>query len=262
MKIFDKNDFINNQMISASMKDIQGDMGAHGHNFYEIEFIVDGSGIYEIDGVEYEIKKNTLFLMTPASVHAIRNSNATLINVMFSYEYGKESLDFQVLLTGSPCFYFDSVDGAFLYSLLFELSRISEDQPSYALLLTNCVLNKLRLNSTTPASASSSYIQRAILYMLENFRTGVTLAATAKHLGLSSAYFSDFFRSRMNLNFKDYLDDIRFSYAKKLLSLTDMSIKEVQFQSGFYDYANFARRFKQKYGITPSEYRKKNFTAK
>ena len=35
-----------------------------------------------------------------------------------------------------------------------------------------------------------------------------------------------------------------------------LSVKEIQFDSGFYDYANFVRRFKQRYNITPTDYRK------
>jgi transcriptional regulator GlxA family with amidase domain len=54
------------------------------------------------------------------------------------------------------------------------------------------------------------------------------------------------------------LDDLRFSYAQKLLTLTALSIKEVQYRSGFLDYANFARRFKEKQGLSPTEYRKKH----
>ena len=56
--------------------------------------------------------------------------------------------------------------------------------------------------------------------------------------------------------FKEALDELRFSYAQKLLVFTELSVKEIQFRSGFYDYANFARRFRQKYGITPTQYRK------
>ena len=93
----------------------------HSHNFFELEFIVDGTGIYEVDGTEYEIKKNTLFLMTPVNVHALKNTRATFINVMFSHEHNKEKNDIAFFSTNSPCFTFDEDDGILLYSLLREV---------------------------------------------------------------------------------------------------------------------------------------------
>lgn len=256
MKIFKKDDYIKNNIISSSLKKITGDTAAHGHNFFELEFIVDGTGTYEIDGIKYEIKKNSLFLMTPANVHAIQNADATLINIMFLYEYHQEKLDIPVFLNNSPHFMFNNSDGVFLSSLLFELVDVNENNPAYAMMLVNCILKKLSICFNPPQNISTSYVQKSVLYMLENFQKGVTLRDTAKHLGLSSAYFSDLFQKQTGINFKDYLDDIRFSYAKKLLTLTKLSIKEIQFNSGFSDYANFARRFKQKYNMTPTDYRK------
>lgn len=52
--------YINN--IGASKKRINGDYSIHWHDFYEIEFILDGSGTYIIDGIDYPIKKGMLFL--------------------------------------------------------------------------------------------------------------------------------------------------------------------------------------------------------
>ncbi len=256
MKIFSKEEYISNNIISSSLKKVEGDFSAHSHNFFEIEFIVDGCGTYEIDGKKYEIKKNTLFLMTPANVHSIQNADATLINVMFQYEYTKEKLDISALLSDTHCFNFDNDDGNFLYYLLKELVSVNEKEPVYSMMIVNCVLNKLSLNLKSDSKVSDSYIKQAVLYMLENFQNGVTLVDTAKHIGLSPAYFSDIFQKQTGINFKEYLDDIRFSYAKKLLSLTSLSVKEIQFDSGFYDYANFVRRFKQRYNMTPTDYRK------
>ena len=259
MKIFTKDDYINNSIISSSLKNVTGNIPAHGHNFFELEFIVDGTGIYEIDGIEYEIKKNTLFFMTPANLHALRNANATLINVMFSHEQGKEKNDIAIFMANSPCFTFEANDGVFLCSILKELVKVNDTDTSYALLLINCIMNKLYYSFKSPKSHLPNYTQQAVIYMLENFQNDISLNDVSKHIGLSDAYFSTVFRKQTTINFKDYLDDIRFSYAKKLLSLTSLSIKEIIFKSGFRDYANFTRRFKQKYNVTPTDYRNNHY---
>lgn len=246
MKIFSRDDYISNDMISSSIKTVTDDIYSHGHNFFELEFIVDGTGIYEIDGMEYEIQKNTLFLMTPANVHSLKNAKATLINVMFSHENNKEILSSILELANSPHFTFDTTDGILLNSLLHELVKANEsNNTSYAMLLINCVMSKLYYSKSSAALPSQSYVGRAVIYMLENFQSDIDICDIASRLGLSAAYFSDLFKKQMGTAPKDYLDDIRFSYAKKLLTLTELSVKEAHFKSGFRDYPNFYRRFKQ-----------------
>ena len=99
------------------------------------------------------------------------------------------------------------------------------------------------------------YTRRAILFIMNNFRRGITLEEVARHLGLSTAYFSDLFQKQVGRSFKAYLDDLRFSYAENLLMLSDLPVGCVFAEAGFRDYANFARRFKARHGSTPKEYR-------
>ena len=58
---------ITNGMLSAERKEIKGKFERHGHEFFEIEYIISGSGIYSVDGTEYRIEKNMLFFMSPDS---------------------------------------------------------------------------------------------------------------------------------------------------------------------------------------------------
>lgn len=253
MKILKKEEWIENNIISASKKRFVGDAEYHGHDFFELEFIIDGKGSYEIDGREYKIQKNSVFLMNPSNVHRVINADAVLINVMFAHEYKDSALDIYNLLKQSPAFSFDNSVSGFIYELLSELVHVNDDDPDYAMLLLQCVLNKLRRQFPDKNEPNTSYVRQAVLFVQESFYKGVTLEETAKHLRISPAYLSDLFHKQMGVTFKAYLDEIKFSYSKKLLMYTSLSVKEVCFRSGFSDYANFTRRFKLRYGITPSE---------
>ena len=61
LRIITKKDSIPNEFIAASRKHFAKAVDAHGHDFFEIEFIINGSGSYVIDGKHYEVKPNTLF---------------------------------------------------------------------------------------------------------------------------------------------------------------------------------------------------------
>lgn len=256
MKILKKEEWIENNIISASKKRFVGDVEYHGHDFFELEFIVDGKGSYEIDGREYKIQKNSVFLMNPSNVHRINDADAMLINVMFAHEYKDSTLDIYNLLKQSPAFSFDDDVSGFIYELLSELVTVNDDDPDYAMLLLQCVLHKLGKQFPDKKEGNRSYVRQAVLFLQENFYKGVTLEDTSKHLRISPAYLSDLFHRQMGVTFKSYLDEIKFSYSKKLLMYTSLSVKEVCFRSGFSDYANFTRRFKKRYGITPAGCRK------
>ena len=257
LRIISKRESIPNEFIAASRKRFSKSVDAHGHDFFEIELIINGSGSYVIDGKHYDIKPHTLFLMNPSQIHMV-NADMELINVMFQCEYDGDFFAFP-LTSGNhaPVFHLNESDYSFLLALLSELVQVHKTDCRYAMLLLRCALRKLTsCISENAIENHSPYIQQTILYVLKNFRTGITLESAADHLGLSKAYLSDCFSKQVGVNFKTYLDDIRFSYAKNILAFTRIPIGEVYERSGFHDYANFTRRFKQKYGCSPGEYRK------
>ena len=247
---------IPNHVISASRKHFRGNAALHGHDFFEIEYVIEGTGLYVINGTEYTVKKGAVVLLSPADAHAIHDGRMELFNVMFRADpSGSLSLFSHVFLDTSPIIFANEQDGAFLFSLLSELVAVHSSDLHYAMLLLQCVLRKLGKLGHGREPAFSDYIQRAVLYVLEHFHGGVTMEETAAHLGLSKAYFSDLFLRQTGQSFKAYLDGIRFSFAKNLLAFSNLPVGEIFTQAGFADYANFARRFKAVCGMTPTAYR-------
>lgn len=60
------------------------------------------------------------------------------------------------------------------------------------------------------------------------------------------------------LSGNEYIRDYRLTVASKLLLAKDVTISEVLFQVGFSNRSYFTRCFKEKYGLSPSEYIKEN----
>lgn len=258
MKILKHDDTFRNKFVSACHKHFCKEMSPHGHDFFEIELIIDGSGTYTIDGKDFPIKPHTLFLLNPSQIHQV-SADMELINVMFSCEHDGDFFDIPLLNDGNTSvFRLSDDDYAFFLPLLRELTEVYRTDRKYALLLLRCILHKL--TSRLPGGEGeevSSYTRRAKLYVLQNFRSGITLESTAAHLGLSRAYLSDLFSKQPGENFKAYLDEVRFSYVTNLLTFTDLPIAQIHEKAGFCDYANFSRRFKQRYGISPGQYRRR-----
>ncbi len=259
MKFLTKKHEIKNGIISAEKRHLKGDYSEHGHEFFEIEYVTDGSGLYIIDGREYKIEKGMLFFMSPADFHKIVNSDAEIINVMFSCNLCDNASLYR-LFAKSPISAIKLSESDFILTekLLSEMTESSDTE--YIIQFLQCVLMKISKLASTKnheSPALHSYIKSAIIYMLENFRANLSLSGTACYLGLAPAYLSSLFLKETGVNFKAYLDNIRFEYAQKLLSSKNLTVLQVCNASGFSDYTNFTRRFKKRYGISPSEYKKR-----
>ncbi len=78
------------------------------------------------------------------------------------------------------------------------------------------------------------------------------LAAAAR---LTPNHLTTIFREHVGKGFTDYLADERIGRAKKLLCNPTLTVKEIARQVGFDDPGYFTRRFRQKTGLSPREWR-------
>ncbi|MBE6768733.1 MAG: helix-turn-helix domain-containing protein [Ruminococcaceae bacterium] len=253
MELFTSSFHIPRGCISASLKQTLWDTTMHVHEFFELEMILGGGGEALVNGVSYPLTENTVFLLTPAHIHEPKCRDTLLINVMFQGEVADPMM--ALALQDMPVFRLTDDEAAFVRPLLFEIVEVHPSDPAYATLLLHCVLEKLARCQNTIKNEAPPILQRAVLYTLEHFRDEISAEQVARFLGLSRSYFSDLFRREWGVTYKEYLDSLRFSHVCTALSSTDLPIRTVAENAGFRDYANFTRRFKNKFGCTPREWR-------
>ena len=252
MERFTSENYIGENGLCASFKELNGYAGTHYHEFFELEYVCSGAGSYVLDGVEYEIKSGMLFLMTPVNFHSVLSVNATVFNVMFSEKLcNTELLARCVESKGGLALCVDESDRALFESVLNELCQ-SEHKPLYTSSLLNVLLCKSLDYKKTGELAPSS-ISRAVIYLLRHFRENPSLSTVASVSGYTPSYFSALFKSEIGEGFKEYLDRLRFDYAHKLLRHSNLSVIEVCRESGFEDYPNFIRRFTKRFSVSPGE---------
>ena len=82
----------------------------------------------------------------------------------------------------------------------------------------------------------------------------VELAASLFHVNRS--YLSHIFKKRLGISFIDYLNQIRVSHAKELLTSSDKKMYQIALLSGYNNVRYFFRAFKKVEGVTPEQFRK------
>ncbi len=261
MKQLKKQELLQNGIIDASIHTLDSVYEVHRHDFFEIEYILSGTGSYVINGNRHPIEPGMLFFMTPADFHAVESCDMTVINLMLSHT--RETADALFSLTVRQA---SSTSRAFqptgtarqLIELLLEetVEALKKADMAYAMRLSSVVLSKLAQIAPEEPSQPGTYVKDAVLYLLSHFTEPITLSQTAKHVGISQNYLSELFHAQTNMRFKAYLAELRLDYISKLLLYSDLPISEISLAGGFADYVNFVRRFKEKYGQSPAAWRR------
>lgn len=104
-------------------------------------------------------------------------------------------------------------------------------------------------------SAIKYTLQKAIVYINNNYMSKITLDKVAKEACTSRHHFSREFKKSLGFTYKDYVNKLRIEKARELLKNSGISITEAAFSAGYPDLTNFERIFKKIEGCTPKEYK-------
>jgi len=105
-------------------------------------------------------------------------------------------------------------------------------------------------------SVSENMTKPILLYCSEHFADeDMSIQKIADELYISSSYVSKVFSSKLKYRFREYVNRLRISRAKELLSKTDMRVVNIMLECGFKNQSSFNRIFSDICGISPREYR-------
>ena len=134
-----------------------------------------------------------------------------------------------------------------------EQSDITVAQAYLQIVLARCI-GKLNLVEKSSVG-SNDLIYQTVSYISANFKKKFSLEEMAKDLGVSKYVLSRLFSKTFHRNFNQYLNDARLNYACHRLENTSDSITNICLDSGFESQRTFNRVFKERYKISPSDYR-------
>lgn len=114
-------------------------------------------------------------------------------------------------------------------------------------------------SQNTPSRA----IMPAVKYIESNYcDPSLSNEKLARQCRISEVYFRRIFTEHYKMTPKQFIIDIRINKAKQLLSEGKLKINAVAAQCGFSNQYHFDRVFREKTGVTPSEYMKQNLVLK
>ncbi len=115
------------------------------------------------------------------------------------------------------------------------------------------------LDKVFSEKTKSNPLLSVIRYIEENLSDPeLTNEKIARQRGISEVYLRKLFIASFNITPKQYVIDLRLKKARSMLSDTPYSVTAISEMCGFSSLYHFCRIFKEKTGVTPSQYAKYN----
>lgn len=114
----------------------------------------------------------------------------------------------------------------------------------------------IELSNTHFGRTTKSNMERVVQYICSNYNRELRLEQLATIFGYNSAYLGKVFHQYTGENFNNYLDRIRITEAKRLLSLDEYKVYEVAEMVGYTNINYFHNKFKKYVGMSPLNYKR------
>ncbi len=131
--------------------------------------------------------------------------------------------------------YYDELVSAEFKVLLIRLARMCREETNYP-----------------------KYLEDILKYLDKNFNKNPSNNDIAIQFGFNPNYLSNIFKEYTGTSLHTYVLNKKATYAKQLLAATDMPISQIAEEAGFSNQNRFTEFFKNRFGFSPSEYRKNN----
>lgn len=259
----------------------------HSHNYIEIMYVCEGSIIHYIEGKEIVMQKGDMLLLNQHVKHSVKKAGFDDVGINFIALPEFFDIPLKMLRENNVLadFLVKTLRQNYKKSgyLLFKLegdsavenlmenmitSMINEEEEDdnlnqYSMGLVFLYLMKHVENLTTNTSQNylDVILQTTLDYIDTSYKTA-NLTKLAEDFHQSLSVLSKLIKQSTGFTFQELLQKKRFQKAVELLMKTDLAVDEISFEVGYENKSYFYRQFKERYGMTPRQYRIQNANGK
>lgn len=245
----------------------------HFHNEFEIFAVLDGTATIRRSGHTVLLKPGSFVIFNSNESHKINSdSNGVtavvlqlskhflqyyfpqLQNTMFNLQdmrtivSDKISREIWSCMLELTMYYIKSEP-------LFELKCIGKMCHILELIIGNIPNNIINESDYLSRKKIGQRMERLFSYIDANYQYPIRLADVAEAEGVTPTYLSHFFTKNFGVSFQQYLNNIRFEHAVRLMDNRTMSIADIAAASGFSDPKYMTNMFVQKFDCKPKDFR-------
>lgn len=250
-------------------------IGLHHWNSWEISYVISGEGRRILGDTEESFRDGEVVLVVPEMPHqwifapdkTDRNGNIENITVAFQPDLLRnladtlpefrpladwfEKLDTSIKLKKTEC--------GKIANILYRMDNESAAGRIASLLQILISIRRDR-NFTVAGrfakpSSAEDRVKKVKTYITCNYKRDISIDQLAQYVGMNRSSLCTMFKRCTGKTIVEHILDIRIEIAKYLLASTRESVSSCCYDSGFNDVPYFTRTFRQRVGLSPSEYR-------
>ena len=246
--------------------------GPFVRNHYLFHYIISGRGFLDAaveDGParRYDLEAGQGFLICPGQVNtysADQNQPWKYVWLEFDGLRARGYLSAAGLGTDQPIY---RPKNMALAEEMKDIMLYVADHPTasplhligYLCLFLDALIQSSATRQETPgAKLQEFYIQEAVNFMELNYQRELTVEEIASVCRLNRSYFSKLFKENKGCPPQEFLIRLRLSKAAEKMKTTTASIGDISASCGYPNQLHFSRAFRQRYGVSPREWRSQN----
>lgn len=251
-----------------SIKQSVGIRVPHLHSRYEIYYNITGATGFIVDKKVYSCSGRDLFIIPKAKVHkaivtpgseyerCIVSIDSKIVDYINSMPHASRNLAW-LDCVGDSLTAKVNPDEAMHEKILSFVENYNENSgelSKFALLLDflEMIGGVFKSSPIATTMTHESLSVRALIAIEESFQN-TKISDIAEKLYVTGGHLGKVFKAEMGMSISDYLILRKIAEAKKLLYM-GLSVKEVCHLSGFGNYSNFIRTFKNIEGYPPGKF--------
>ena len=233
------------------------------HEPLELTYVDKGALHSVADGRDILLEQGDLVLYGPNQWHmqyADVDMSPSYITVTFDFvgAYPQELINrkFTIPQNAVPV----------LQRMMRELDRMDAYSADMVICLLQMLLLELlreqlapagtKLRTTNAVNSENEIIRRAQQFISEHVREKLTVPLVARHVDVSPSYLTALFRKNLQISPGEYVRRIKLQESKQMIREDNMNFTEIAAALQYSTVHHFSRQFKEKFGITPTEYAK------
>ncbi len=218
-------------------------------DYYDLTMVFSGQLHYNVDGIDYILKKRDALLIRPGSMR-IRYADNNPAHY-FSINFYSSIEDDPTIPTFVPNCSPALKDALFFCQKTYEkhsnIYRAEKCSLAVQILL-------LTLREEHKNSMRNPHVRSIVHFISENFTRPLSLEEIADSVFLTVPYCCHLVKKELNTTIYDLITRERVLLAKDYI-ISGEQLKEIPFLCGFNDYSHFYRSFKKHTGISPSQFK-------
>jgi len=253
--------------------------GRHAHTFFELIYIVSGTGVQSINELQMPYREGDLFLVPPNDNHLFTIHTTTqFFFIRFNTAYIQNTRKddellqhLEIVLQNSrnepESILNNEPDRLFVGNLMERIIREHLANQLYSKELIKQLVNTLlvivaRNSAATVATKAPEGDEQKILEVLQYIQSNIyypdrlRVDAIAKALSISAHYLSRYFKKHTGETLQEYILSYKFTLIGNRLRNSNLRMKEIADEFGFTDKSHMSRAFKKYKGVNPSDFKK------